>query len=155
MRRARLTRAVVGAAAGLLCLASARPVAAALGGRLSSVEADQARLGGTLRSTALPGYVVQEIQTPAGTAVREFASPSGVVFGIAWDGPFLPDLRQLMARYFDEYVQAMKERPRSRGPVVLRLPDLVFESSGHPRHFHGRAYVPGLMPQSVRAQEIR
>jgi hypothetical protein len=155
LRRVTLSMAMVGAATTALFLACAWPADAALGDQLPSVQADQLRLGGTLRSAPMPGYLLHEIRTPTGATVREFASPAGTVFGVAWDGPFFPDLHQLMGRYFDLYSQAAAQRRRGHGPVVIETPDLVFESGGHPRHFHGRAYVPGLMPADVPADALQ
>jgi uncharacterized protein DUF2844 len=133
----------------------ARPAAAALGDDVASVRADQLRIEGTLRTSAMPGYVVHEIQAPTGTLVRELASPAGAVFGVSWEGPFLPDLRRLLGSSFDAYATAARAARHGRGPLLLRLPGLVFESSGHPRGFRGRAYIPELVPEGVAAEAIR
>jgi hypothetical protein len=136
-------------------LSVARPAGAALGDQLDSIKSDQLHLKGTLRTMAMPGYLLHEIQVPTGTVVREFSSPAGTIFGVAWEGPFLPDLQQLLGASYDSYIQAARKKPLGRGPLLLHLPDLVFESSGHPRSFHGRAYVPRLWPENVLADGIR
>jgi hypothetical protein len=66
---------------------------------------------------------------PLGTVVREYVSPDGKVFGIAWNGPTMPDLRQLMGEHFDHYVQAVAKRGM-RGPVHLDEPELVVRRAG-------------------------
>jgi hypothetical protein len=135
--------------------AGALPAQGALGERTSSIAADQARLAGALQTTAAATHSVHEIAAATGTLVREYASASGVVFAVSWQGPFLPDLKQLMGSYYDRYVDAVHARHRGRGPVLLSLPGLVVESAGHPRGFHGRAYVPELVPDGVPLESLR
>ena len=43
---------------------------AALGGDETTVQADQARMKGTLRNTPTNAYTVQEIKAPTGTVVK-------------------------------------------------------------------------------------
>jgi hypothetical protein len=80
------------------------------------------------------------------------------VFAVAWEGPWLPNLRQILGPYFETYqraVQSGSANRRARGSLKIDLPDVVVQMSGHPRAFSGRAYVPRLMPQRVQAQSIR
>jgi hypothetical protein len=147
--------AALAALLALLAVVSPRPAAAALGEGVASVEGDRARLAGPLRTIELAGYSLHQIEAATGTIVREFASPDGVVFGVAWDGPFLPNLRQLLGASFQTYAEAARSRRRGRGPLVFELPDLVFESAGHPRGFHGRAYLPQRLPAGFSAETIR
>ena len=139
----------------VVSLTSAPPAGAALGDDVLSVQADQLHMNGTLHTLEMPGCLRHEIQTPTGTVVREFSSPAGTIFGVSWEGPFLPDLRQLLGASYDSYVQAARKRRLGRGPLILHLPELVFESTGHPRGFHGRAYVPRLLPEGVAIDGIR
>ena len=94
-------------------------------------------------------YAVHEIAAPSGTVVREFVSPAGKVFAVAWSGPTLPDLKQVLGPYFDTYVAALQQR-KARGPVSVVLPGLVVQSSGHMRAFVGKAYLPDGMPARRR-----
>ena len=131
---------------------------AALGGDITSVQADQVHMQGSMRATNAEGYSVQEIQGAHGIIVREYVSSAGKVFGVAWQGPWPPDLHQLLGSYFDKYVQAAQTQSASRrghGPLVVELPDLVVQAGGHARAFVGRAYVPGLIPASVRAEVVQ
>jgi Protein of unknown function (DUF2844) len=134
------------------------PAFAGLGQDVSSVPADQVQLKGTLRSTQTPAYTVHEIRAATGTVVREFVSPSGKVFGVAWQGPWPPNMRQILATYFEQYQQAaqaqMNSRP-GRRPLMLEQPGLVVQSGGHMRSFAGRAYVPDMLPPEVSAEVIR
>jgi hypothetical protein len=139
-----------------LLLVLALPAFAALGGDETSIQTDQAQMHASLRTTTTTTtYSVHELQAPTGHLVREYLSPSGTVFGVAWQGPTKPDLKQLLGSHFDELQQATPAARVRRGPVVIRQPGLVFEMGGHPRAFAGRAYVPELLPAGVQADAIR
>ena len=142
----------IGLAMALHCAHSAR---AALGGVEASVEADRLAIHAIQQTTRTPKFTMHELRTPSGTTVREYVSPAGTVFGVAWQGPTLPDLRQLLGAHFDEYVAAAGERRTRRSPVLVRLPGLVVQSAGHMRAFVGKAYVPQALPPDVAAEEIQ
>lgn len=142
----------------MVFLATASPAFAALGGDISSVRADQAHMQGSLRTTQAEAYTVHEIQAVTGTVVREYVSPSGKVFAVAWQGPWRPDMRQLLATYFEPYQQALQAQSNSRAgrrPLLIQQPGLVVQSSGHMRSFAGRAYIPQMLPQGVSIEDIR
>jgi hypothetical protein len=126
----------------------------ALGGDATSVSQDQAHMKGSVRIARATAYTMHEIQAPTGTAVREYVSPAGKVFGVAWQGPFKPDLQQVLGTYYQQYVAAARQR-RARGPVTIQVPGLVVQSGGHQRGFVGRAYVPEMLPDGVQLQEIK
>lgn len=128
---------------------------AALGGDESSIQADQAQLHASLRTTQTVAYTVHELQAPTGHVVREYLAPSGTVFGVTWQGPTKPDLKQLLGSHFDDLKQATPAARVRRGPVVIRQNGLVFEMGGHVRAFAGRAYIPELVPAGVQADTIR
>lgn len=153
-----------------LLLAAATPMWATLGDNAASVLNDQERWNGKLSSVDKGTYVLHEITMPTGT-VREFVSPAGVVFGVAWEGQFPPDFRQLLGPYYQQVQQAIANqkaarqasaeqsgapaiRPR-RAPVSVETTGLVFSQGGHQRSFHGQAYIPQLLPQNVKASDIR
>ena len=151
--RARWHIAMLGAVA-LLTGSAALPVQAALGGSEATVEADRLQVAGTLRVLRSPTYTVHEMQTPSGTVVREYVSPAGIVFGVAWQGPMMPDLRQVLGAYFDRYVAAASTRT-ARGSVTIVQPGLVVNSVGHMRAFVGKAYIPEALPQGVGADSVK
>jgi Protein of unknown function (DUF2844) len=137
-------------------LALAFPAWASLGDNVTSVQVDKARMKGTLRSVATQQYVKHEIQTPTGQLVREFVSPEGTVFGVAWEGPFQPDLQQVLGSYFEPVKQAVSAQQRhGHGPISVETSGFVFQQGGHARSFHGRAYVPSMVPQGVDVTEIQ
>jgi hypothetical protein len=130
------------------------PASAALGGDATSVTNDQIRMQATLRSTKNQGYAMHELTSPSGT-VREYLTPQGKVFGIAWQGPFRPDFQQLLGTYFQQFIDAGKNHRRGNGPLVLEQPGLVVYSGGYMRAFFGKAYVPDMLPQGVTADAIK
>jgi hypothetical protein len=151
------------AALAVLCLALGvalvlAPCAfAGLGQDVSSVLADQAHVQGSLRTTQMQNYSVHEIHSANSTVLREYVSTAGKVFGVAWQGPWLPDMRQLLAGYFDQFAQGQAQASSHRGRRLLEIdqPNLVVQSAGRPRAFAGRAYDPQLLPPGVTPEQIR
>jgi len=145
-------------AAALVAVATAAPAWGSLGGDAASVQADQIHLQGTRTLKAAGSYTVHEIQAASGTVVREFVSAEGKVFAIAWHGPWMPDMRQLLGSYFDQYAQANQAQRGARmrrGPILINQPGLVVQIGGHQRAFAGRAYVPEMLPSGVSAENIQ
>jgi hypothetical protein len=128
---------------------------ASLGDEESSVQVDREKMSAQVHVQATQQYAVHEMQLATGTRVREFVSPAGKVFGVAWAGPFMPDLKQILGKYFDQYAAALKTRPIRRGPLAIRGPGLVVDTGGHMRAWAGRAYVPELVPARMQVDEIR
>ncbi|MCL5023671.1 MAG: DUF2844 domain-containing protein [Nitrospirae bacterium] len=137
--------------------AAAGQAQATLGGSADSVEADRDALSAGRRvMTARNGYTVQEINTDS-VSVREYVSPSGVVFGIAWNGLIHPDLMELLGSYAGEYEKALEQTPRKRGRrrLQVKTSNVVVEKWGHMRNLQGRAYAPALIPSGMSVDEIR
>jgi hypothetical protein len=137
----------------------ALPAFAGLGENVSSVLADQAHMQGGLRTMQSESDIVHEITAANGVVVREYASPAtGKVFAVAWQGAWPPDMRQVLANYFAQYQQAAQAQANlhaARRSLVINQPGLVVESGGHMRSFAGRAYIPDLLPEGVKAEAIR
>ena len=94
--------------------------------------------GALLRIARDDAYTVHEMQSSSGTAVREYVSSTGTVFAVAWQGPWLPDLRQLLGPLSTTISGPSRRRPakrRARGPLTISLPDLTVQITGHPRAF--------------------
>ena len=142
----------------LVVLALCLPAGASLGGDMTSVRDDQTKMQGTLRTTSNDSYNIHEIQTPGGVVVREYVSPSGKVFGVAWQGRSHPDLHQVLGAYYDQYVQAVQAQRAQRhghGPVLIEQPGLVVQMGGHMGALTGRAFLPQSLPAGMRREEIR
>src|SRR5262252_3454932 len=93
----------------LLSLGPCSAVEAALGGDAATVQTDRVQMkGALLRITSTETFTVHEMRSPSGPTVREYLSPAGKVFGVAWDGPTTPDLQQLLGSYYDEYQRAAR-----------------------------------------------
>lgn len=130
---------------------------AALGEPASSVAAGRRALSASQPSTTnRAAYTVQETKTGA-NSVREYISPSGIVFSVAWNGISHPDLVPLLGSYTDEYRQALQQKPRQRGQRRIQVKGnrVVVEKWGHMRNLRGRAYVSALIPAGVTIDEIK
>jgi len=144
-------------AAFLVLILGTAPAWAILGESESSVSLDQQMLHGTHREEARQGYKMHQITYADGAVVREFVSPSGTVFGVAWQASHLPNLDQLLGPHMAELqvaLQARTHRP-GRAPLIVRTDGLVFVSGGHMRSFHGYAYVPSLVPANVSPEAVQ
>jgi hypothetical protein len=154
----RLSTLVLGLGISAAILTAAHDAAhAALGESAESITSDRKALSAQHGATTThDGYTIQTIKSDA-TTVREYLSPSGVVFGIAWNGLVHPDLTRLLGSYTGEYQDAMRQTPRKQGRKYLQVKTnkIVVEKWGHMRNLQGRAYVPSLIPPGVRVDEIK
>jgi hypothetical protein len=144
-----LTCAVLAAALSP-CIADA-----GLGQPESTVQADAVQLKGSIKATEHAGYRVQEIQLPSGTLVREFVGSDGIVFAVAWNGPTVPNLRQTLGQYFDNFVAAAQAKHADHHHLQIQQSDLVVQAGGHMRAFSGRAYLPQAVPAGVSIGDLR
>ncbi len=139
----------------LLAMLFSLPAEATLGGPASSTQTDQLQMKATLRMSPGTRFTVHEMALPSGTTVREYVTMQGTVFAVAWKGPRMPDLRQLMGTYFDQYLQAVPPARGGHAGVAVSQPDLVVHSMGHTRAFSGHAYLPPLLPADVPVDELQ
>jgi hypothetical protein len=124
------------------------PAHATLGQGVSTVASDSTWMRAIAHTvTQQSGYAVHRITLPSGTVVREYVSPGGIVFGVAWEGPTLPDLKSILGAAFDQYVAATATRRAS--PVAVSTSNLVVFSGGHLRAFAGHAWLPLAVPDGV------
>jgi uncharacterized protein DUF2844 len=137
-----------------LLVVAALPAAATLGENVNSINSDQARLKASVRIVPKQFYSVHEMQTPSGTAIRQFVSPDGTVFGVAWQG-FAPNLEQLLGNYFQDYLHAASAPGRRGRGVHIDNGDLVFDSGGHMRYVTGRAFLRSRLPSGVTASDVQ
>jgi hypothetical protein len=137
-----------------LCAAlGTAPALAALGEAEATASNDAQRAGGSIHSIQRATYRVHEIQLPSGTVLREFVGADGTVFGVAWQGPAQPNLRQALGRYFDTYISAQAGK-HARGHVEVRQDGFVAQSHGHMRSFSGRAFLSDAVPSTMALQEL-
>ncbi|SPQ01901.1 conserved exported hypothetical protein [Candidatus Sulfobium mesophilum] len=155
--KGRLYALFLGLGLSIALVAPAQRTEAALGESADTVELDRKALAAVRGATkAHKSYTVREFNS-ASTAVREYISPSGVVFGIAWKGLIHPDLTQLLGSYAGEYREALRQTPRQQGRRHLQVKTnrIVVEKWGHMRNLQGRAYAPDLVPSGVSVNDIR
>ncbi len=129
--------------------------AASLGEPESSIQGDVAKFRGAVNTTEHLTYRVHEIELPSGTVLREFVAQGGAVFAVAWHGPIIPNLRQVLGQYFDHYVAAAQVSPVNHRRLDINRVDLVVHATGHMRAFSGIAYLPQSVPSGVSVGELR
>ena len=103
-------------------------------------------------------YTVQQTTFGNGTVVREYLAQNGTVFGIAWRGPQMPHLADLLGTYFPQYVagvQAVRAVRGGHGPVAVDQSGLVVHSGGHMGAFAGQAWLPQALPEGVSGSDIQ
>ena len=143
-----------------LTLASALLLApaawAGLGEGAATIPRDHAALRGhELQVTPMQAYDRHELTTASGTTVHEFASRSGTVFAVSFNGPSLPDLKIMLGSHYDEYVAAARTRTGNHHVFTIDSPGLVMHIVKMPRGIKGLAHVPALLPSGVAARDLR
>jgi len=95
--------------------------------------------------------------TADGSVIKEFANHDGVVFAVTWQGPWRPDLKQLLGSYYTTFQQESAQRVsmHARAPShVFSKQGLFVSTRGHARAFEGLAYVQALLPPGVSPAEL-
>jgi len=152
-RAGRVLATALGAA---LLAAMVPPTFAGLGGNASSVTTDAVKMKGQARSAPGNGYTVSQITLPSGTLVNEYVSTEGKVFAVTWKGAAVPDLSQTLGSYFEAYKAAASITPHAgHHHMMVRQTDLVVTTGGHMRAWHGKAYVPSLLPPNFSLEDIK
>lgn len=140
----------------LILVLGAAPAWAVLGEPESSVNADAQTLRGQIHTEAHQAYQIHLITDPNGAVIREYVSPAGKVFGVSWQGPYIPNMQQLLGTYFiylQRYAQA--QTGRRGGPLAIQNNYFVFLSGGHMLARRGHAYVPSLLPGNVPPEVVQ
>jgi Protein of unknown function (DUF2844) len=155
-----IARAAARVAALAAMLAASTHASAVLGGDVSTIPADQARLKGARQRPAALRLQVQthEITLADGSSIREYVTPDGIVFAVAWSTRLKPNLDALLGAHAANYAAAAREAARTPGikrAVVLGRDDLVVQSSAHLNTFVGRAYLRSRVPAGMSVDELR
>jgi len=107
-----------------------------------------------LRSSTGEKFTWREFTTGANLKVREYVSPKGKVFGVAWQGPQPPDLSVLLSSFFDGWQDAADNGgAQSLHRSDIRTSSVVVQMGGQMGFVTGRAWVPALVPQGVDARD--
>jgi hypothetical protein len=141
----------------LILILGSAPAWATLGQYESSVSTDQKQSRSQERVQTFQAYRVHELATANGTTIREYVSPQGLVFGVTWQGSFMPDLQQLLGNYATNLQTAPPSQTEVRHlrGLIVRTEDFVFVSGGHARAWTGHAYVPSLLPSNVSVEVMQ
>jgi len=131
------------------------PAWAALGESVSSVDSDAQAFAGKHMMVAKVGYDLHQITMSDGSVVNEFVSPAGIVFGVSWQGHFIPNLHQLLGSYMTNLQQGQRTQVVPRRAVTIQGNDFVFSSFGHMRSFRGRAFVPSMVPSNLTPEVVQ
>jgi hypothetical protein len=144
-RHSRLILLAAAALCAAPCFASLGRAPSAFAGTNAIHQARVLAAGGGTSSGAT--YSVSTTTLAGGTTVREYVGANGVVFAVAWNGPFLPDLRELLGQHFATFTSEGARQPKAgHGRVRVAQPDVTIESTGHMRAYAGRAWVNSLLP---------
>ena len=141
----------------LILVLAQMPAWAVLGQTEASVTTDQQRMKTEDRVQTFASYKVHQLTTTNGPTVREYVSPQGVVFGVAWRGRFMPNVNQLLGTYVENLQTATADQThiqRRRG-ITVKTGDFVYSNFCHMQNCTGRAYVPAFVPSSVSAEVVR
>jgi len=107
-------------------------------------------------SAGVSNYVLRDTTLATGTHVREYVSGSGVVFAVTWNGPFLPNLKALLGKYFDTMRAESARAPKAgRSHLAIDSPEVVINSGGHMRAFEGSAWIPAEFPAGFSVDDVR
>jgi hypothetical protein len=139
--------AVAAAWSGVAC--------ATLGQAEASIQSESQVSKATIKEQMVGSYRVHEIQQASGTVIREYAGLDGKVFAVTWHGPFLPNLRETLGQYFDEYSAAAPSARMDRNHLAIKQDDLVVLAGGHMRAYHGIAYLPQAVPSGVSTGDLK
>jgi len=153
VKKCELARALL-CTALTLCATFAPGIAgAALGEPETSDRSDLEQLHGSAKIAERANFRMHEMQLPSGTLVREFAA-DGRVFAVTWTGPTIPNLRQILGRYFDNYVAAAGANRLGHHHLQIHQDDFVVQSGGHMRAFSGLAYLPPALPGGLKLEDL-
>jgi hypothetical protein len=140
----------------LLSMANVVPAFAVLGESAATVEQDRAMLNGQRQSAPEASYSVEIIESP-GMVIREYVSPEGVVFAVAWrQHNGVQNLEHLLGAYYAEYSQTVSKQPRrSHRFLHVETEQAVVETGGRMGAVWGRAWVGSLLPTGLSPGDIK
>ena len=133
------------------------PAQAALGGQVADLPRERLALRAQLQTTAQPSYTTHTLSTASGYEIRQFATPQGQIFALAWRGPGIPNMQQLLGAHFATYQSELQAHPqqRSRTALTVNHPNLVARAAGRMGSYSGMAYLPQQVPAQVRLSDLQ
>jgi Protein of unknown function (DUF2844) len=138
----------------LIFTVSIAPAIASLGENESSIRKDPGALGDHVTNHS--HYNIHET-TIRGARVRQFAVPSGNVFGVSWSGKSHPDLAPILGAHYTSFEAALakaKAAHRGRHPIMIEDGNIHVEMGGHFGSVSGAAWLIDQIPSGVNQNEI-
>jgi hypothetical protein len=89
--------------------------------------------------------------------VRQYVSPTGLVYAVSWNGPAMPDVSTLLGARFGRYrtgASIALENASGLHSSHVDGDDFVVETSVRLRDLSGRAWLPNALPAGVAAADI-
>lgn len=154
MRNPRFSPTFTALAMAFIVLCASADAQAQLGGAMPLA----ANSTGAAPKTLLNGALRLRTSTDAGnTTINEYATNTGQIIAYAWEGPTMPNLRALLGKYADSYLNGAAALPPDGNLHASRVvrADVVVESNGPMRGYVGRAWLPAALPPGVTADDIR
>ncbi|MDE2420540.1 MAG: DUF2844 domain-containing protein [Gammaproteobacteria bacterium] len=108
----------------------------------------------TTSNSTTNNYSTQQMHDDAGNLITEYVTTNGVVFALTWRGLFKPDLHQLLGNYFKTYLD-VEGGSSGRQTQVVDQDSVVVVSEGRLRNFHGKAYIPALVPNGFSLDDLK
>jgi hypothetical protein len=130
---------------------------AGLGQSEASVSADQQYMKSEDHVQSFQAYKVHQLTSANGPTVREYVSPQGVVFGITWQGRFVPDMNQLLGTYVTNLQTATPAQTQIRHlrGLTVKTDVFVYSNFCHMQICKGSAYVASLVPSNISVEVVR
>jgi hypothetical protein len=130
-------------------------VHAALGGAPATVPMDAQALSGTATIEHAANFDRHQITQADGSVVREYVSPRGTVFAVAWSGRTTPDLKTLLGAHYATYTAALAKQRPSHHVLTVSTPDLVVTIVRYQHTGSGSASLPAEVPAGVQVGELK
>ncbi len=140
---------------GILLWACIPSAFAALGEHLQAVQLIATPPAIPSTAPAANYRIIASTDSTGQIAIRQYVDNNGVVFGIAWEGPVMPDLSQLLGTYFGEFQTALSTQNNLRNTHQINTGNLIINQWGHMRHYIGTAWAPALLPAGVSGSDIQ
>ena len=124
----------------------------------SSTSTSQARLVASTSSINNSTYTDNVSTLESGVVIHEYSRADGTVFAVAWKGPMMPDMQQLLGTYFSKFLGARSSASAPTGGLSQlnsTQSDLVVHSSGRLGAFGGQIYVPSLVPAGLNVEQLQ
>ena len=132
---------------------------ATLGEKLgSSTATSQSKLVASVSSINKSAYTDNVTTLESDVVIHEYSRADGTVFAVAWQGPVMPDMQQLLGTYFSKFIGARANSSMPAGGLSQlnsTQSDLVVHSSGRLGRFNGLIYVPSLVPAGLDVEHLQ